>query len=127
MALHGTFDVEKENPGRGSAGSGTHPLSPSAPPAVGVTPMLQGFAIDWAPPPSPIPIEGYRVYRRDDEGEAKSVGHATANVHSFFDVNVEPRHAYSYFVTAINFLGEGPPSEVVVGAIPDQGLTGSSG
>lgn len=128
MALQRRFDGQEENPGPSARSSRPpHRLSPSAPPTIRIAPMLHGFAIDWTTPDSPIPIAGYRVYRRDGEGDPRPLGYAAANACSFFDLDVEVGQSYSYFVAAINFLGEGPPSEDVVGKVAEHGLTGSSG
>lgn len=118
MALHGRFSGRKEKPGRRSQSErSSGRLAPSAPPTIDIAPILHGFTIVWSPADSPIPIAGYRVYRRDGERLPTLVGSPAPDVRSFIDLDVEVDRCYSYFVTAVNFLGEGLPSEEVMGKV----------
>ena len=74
-------------------------------------PQIQRPAIDlsWEPDLEPR-IAGYRVYRRDLDGDAPSCvaasRHRSVPVAAYRDLSVVPGHRYSYRVTAVRHGGQ---------------------
>ena len=89
-------------------------------------PQIQRPAIDlsWEPDLEPR-IAGYRVYRRDLDGDAPAVwlrlNAGPVPVAAYRDLSVVPGHRYSYRVTAVDMAGnESAPSSEVVETAPAQ-------
>ncbi len=89
-------------------------------------PQIQRPAIDlsWEPDLEPR-IAGYRVYRRDLDGDAPAVwlrlNTGPVPVAAYRDLSVVPGHRYSYRVTAVDMAGnESAPSSEVVETAPAQ-------
>ena len=82
-------------------------------------------ALDWEPPLDygDAEILRYIVYRGSSLDEMEEVGRTSYRWSdwnlwwpaptSYSDVDIEDGKAYCYYVTAVNGLGEGPPSDII--------------
>jgi hypothetical protein len=89
-------------------------------------PPIQKLAIDlsWEPDMEPR-VAGYRVYRRELDGEAASawrqLGSGLVPVAAYRDLSVVAGHRYAYRVTAVSEAGnESAPSSEVTDVAPTQ-------
>ena len=101
------------------------PVGPPAAPAVTVQPHLSKVTLTWTVPANGgSPITRYTVYRGPTSTfvGATAVSPASLAATTYDDTSVAPGTGYSYWVTATNGLGEGPPSAAqpgVAGATVD--------
>lgn len=98
-------------------------LRAAAPTGVEVRAASGGVEMRWDGPASPIPVTGYKVYRRTSHGPAEVVATIAARRQRFTDTRVPPEEAFLYSVAALNPAGEGPRSAEVAVLIPP-GLVG---
>jgi uncharacterized repeat protein (TIGR01451 family) len=84
---------------------------PGAPVLDSATPGGGGVTLNWSPPGSTggSALLGYRIHRRVSGGP-KALLTVVGPVTSFVDTSVAPGMTYDYELTALNPLGEGPPS-----------------
>jgi len=87
------------------------PASPAASVATGKT----GITLSWKAPTSTggSPVTAYRVYRGTAAGAGTFLVSVAAGTTSFTDTAVTKKVNYFYRVTAVNVVGEGPPSAEV--------------
>ncbi|MBU1937652.1 fibronectin type III domain-containing protein [bacterium] len=85
---------------------------PQAPSHLGAVSVMEvGVSLTWQ---DNTPYENYFVIRRSDEGAGYvSVSTLGVNVEGYLDQSVFEAHQYSYFVTAVNTVGESDSSNVV--------------
>jgi len=90
---------------------------PTAPIDLTITPYPDWIHLQWEPPidDGGAQIEIYNVYRKDSSASFELIAGTTQTDHE--DHNTEPNVEYSYFVSAVNTIGEGPGSEIVFGSI----------
>ena len=104
-----------------------HDIFPPATPA-GLTGLYTAGAVEliWTANSEPD-LAGYNVYRRDESGPAPGTGpaapqklnHEFVGTPIFRDTSIEPRHKYSYRVTAVDLAkNESPPSAEVEVEVP---------
>lgn len=88
-------------------------LLPDRPPQVTAVRERAGIFISWGKPPSPLPVVGYRIYRRREMETPQLLTTRQAGADSYLDQNVTPGTAYYYSVTAVSSSGEGVGSSEV--------------
>src|SRR5438034_305768 len=90
------------------------PSVPGAPRNLVATPGNGTMTLTWSPPPWDVrsPITGYTVYRGTNSGN-RSFSVLLGNVTTYTDTGLANGQRYYYVVTAINAIGEGPPSSEV--------------
>jgi hypothetical protein len=95
------------------------PSLPGAPTLVSAVPAKVGVALQWTPPASDggAAIASYRVYR--GSGGAQPTPIATLGVvGTYTDLDVVPGTTYTYQVSAVNSVGEGPLSNSLSATAP---------
>ena len=106
-------------------------VTASAQPAVttaGRFSLAGAVQVTWLPNDPDEDVTEYRVYRAQDySGEFNRIG--TAEAPAFTDGDVEEGEAYVYYVTAVNEVGESPPSDEASAEVPVdcEALEGSDG
>jgi fibronectin type 3 domain-containing protein len=77
-------------------------------------PMDSGVHLAWLRPTDTggKPITNYKIYRGTSSGDRSTVTTA-GNVTSYTDLGLQNGQQYYYVVTAVNEIGEGPPSNEV--------------
>jgi fibronectin type 3 domain-containing protein len=87
------------------------PSVPDAPRSLVATPGNGTITLTWSPPSSDgrSPITGYTVYRGTNSGN-RSFSVPLGNVSTYTDTGLSNGQRYYYVVTAVNAIGEGPPS-----------------
>jgi fibronectin type 3 domain-containing protein len=82
------------------------PAAPTVAPANG-----KGVNVSWSAPASNggSPVTGYRIYRGAGSGTMTPLT-TLGNVTSYKDTSTSRGATYYYAVSAINTVGEGPPS-----------------
>src|SRR5437773_7235764 len=90
------------------------PSVPDAPQNLVATPGNGTMTLTWSPPPWDVrsPVTGYTVYRGTNSGN-RSFFVPLGNVTTYTDTGLANGQRYYYVVTAINAIGEGPPSSEV--------------
>ncbi len=90
------------------------PSVPDAPRNLVATPGNGTISLTWSPPPWDVrsPITGYTVYRGTNSGN-RSFPIPLGNVTTYTDTGLANGQRYYYVVTAVNAIGEGPPSSEV--------------
>src|SRR5205809_931795 len=90
------------------------PSVPGAPRNLVATPGNGTMTLTWSPPPWDVrsPITGYTVYRGTNSGN-RSFSVLLGNVTTYTDTGLTNGQRYYYVVTAVNAIGEGPPSSEV--------------
>ncbi len=90
------------------------PSVPDAPRNLVATPGNGTISLTWSPPPWDVrsPITGYTVYRGTNSGN-RSFSITLGNVTTYTDTGLANGQRYYYVVTAVNAIGEGPPSSEV--------------
>lgn len=88
---------------------------PSAPQNLVGAKLSNGIRLTWAPPASTggSQLTAYLIYRSTTSGAQIFVDEVPASELTFTDASVERRTQYYYVVTAMNGIGEGPPSNEV--------------
>ena len=89
------------------------PTAPTAPLDLQVNPAVSSIAVSWAPPSDNggLPL-GYRIYRWT-ASEPEAIISENPRNKSFNDTAVVVGVTYHYYVSAVNVVGEGPPSATV--------------
>jgi fibronectin type 3 domain-containing protein len=84
---------------------------PEAPRSLRAEPRDRAVQLTWEPPANDggKPVTNYRIYRGITSGDRSTVTTVGA-VTSYTDVALNNSQRYYYVVTAINEIGEGPPS-----------------
>jgi FG-GAP-like repeat/Fibronectin type III domain len=102
-----------------SAAARGKPHVPGAPTLVSATPATVGISLQWTAPSSDggSSLTGYRVYRSTGGSGATPIV-TLGLVDTYTDVDVEPGIAYTYQVSAINSVGEGPLSNGISATAP---------
>ncbi|MDQ3879496.1 MAG: N-acetylmuramoyl-L-alanine amidase [Chloroflexota bacterium] len=92
--------------------SGTQATVPGAPTLSANRPTTgHGIALTWTVPPSGgSPITGYRIYRRTGSGSETLLKAVTATTTRYQDGATKRGTSYTYRVSAVNAVGEGPRS-----------------
>src|SRR5437867_403019 len=90
------------------------PSVPDAPQNLVATPGNGTMTLTWSPPPWDVrsPVTGYTVYRGTNSGN-RSFFVPLGNVTTYTDTGLANGQRDYYVVTAINAIGEGPPSSEV--------------
>src|SRR5207302_530844 len=90
------------------------PSVPDAPRNLVATPGNGTMTLTWSPPSSDggSPITGYTLYRGTNSGN-RSFPVPLGNVTTYTDTGLTNGQRYYYVVTAVNAIGEGPPSSEV--------------
>ncbi len=90
------------------------PSVPDAPRNLVATPGNGTMTLTWSPPSSDggSPITGYTLYRGTNSGN-RSFPVSLGNVTTYTDTGLTNGQRYYYVVTAVNAIGEGPPSSEV--------------
>lgn len=88
---------------------------PSAPLSLTARKAADGIRLAWSAPASTggSAITAYRVHRSGVAGAETFLAQVSAGQLSFIDASVARRTTYFYVVTAVNSVGEGPPSNEV--------------
>lgn len=105
---------------------GPPPFLPLAPRKLNCSTNALSVNLRWDAPffNGTWPVIGYRIYRAV-EYEQRELIAELGNVRTYTDVNVEPGTFYHYSISAVNYIGEGPPTDRVLVTIP--AITGSNG
>ena len=105
---------ESEPSNQASAMPVAGPSVPDAPRNLVATPGNGTISLTWSPPPWDVrsPITGYTVYRGTNSGN-RSFSITLGNVTTYTDTGLANGQRYYYVVTAVNAIGEGPPSTEV--------------
>lgn len=85
-------------------------LLPDRPARVSAVAEPAGILVSWGEPSSPLPLLGYRIYRRDERESPQLLTSREQDAHAYLDQNVTPGAAYYYSVTAVSSSGEGARS-----------------
>src|SRR5438552_2355486 len=90
------------------------PSAPGAPRNLVATPGNGTMTLTWSRPSSDgrSPITGYTIYRGTNSGN-RSFAVPLGNVTTYMDTGLTNGQRYYYVVTAVNAIGEGPPSSEV--------------
>jgi len=90
------------------------PSVPDAPRNLVATPGNRTMTLTWSPPSfdGMSSITGYTVYRGTNSGN-RSFSVPLGNVTTYMDTGLTNGQRYYYVVTAVNAMGEGPPSSEV--------------
>src|SRR5439155_1707476 len=102
---------------RSNDASGTPTSSqtvPAPPRQLNATPGDAQITLTWLAPSSDgrSPITGYTIYRGTNSGN-RSFAVPLGNVTTYMDTGLTNGQRYYYVVTAVNAIGEGPPSSEV--------------
>jgi VCBS repeat-containing protein len=95
------------------------PVEPSLPKAPAVTANLIGNKnrVTWSTPDhSGSPVTSYKLYRRAGTGAFNLL--ALVNANSYDDTGIAAGTEYSYRVTAVNAIGEGPYCGMATAVVP---------
>jgi hypothetical protein len=89
--------------------------APSAPQSVTASVGGPGITIRWSAPASNggAIVSGFRLYRRTPTGSVSVVANPSPTTFSYLDKNLAKKTAYTYWLTAVNVLGEGARSNEV--------------
>jgi hypothetical protein len=99
--------IARQTTGKGLYAAFDPQVSIPAAPAVQAT-QTNGVHLTWSTPDDHgTPITGYHIYRRAAGGVYEQIMGVDASTHSFDD-NPPAGAVYSYRVTAVNAMGEGP-------------------
>lgn len=86
--------------------------------ATGPTAVL----VTWSRPEDHgSPISGYRIYRSTNGGAPTLLASVGADTTSYLDTTIDSSSAYTYSVTAVNGIGEGPSCGAVAPVCSDGG------
>lgn len=87
---------------------------PSAPRDLGALPRLSSIELAWNDPSDTggLPIQSFRIYRGVSSGGETFIASVDGNTHKYVDSSVST-YLYFYYVTAVNSVGEGSPSNEV--------------
>ena len=107
-AVAGSAQTTDTNPTTTTVGVPTVPGAPTLTSAVG---SAKSISLTWSAPSSNggSPITGFEIYRSDGNGTRPLLA-AVGLVDSYQDAAVTPGTKYSYWVSAVNSVGEGPLS-----------------
>ena len=88
---------------------------PSAPQNLVGAKLVNGIRLTWAAPESTggSQLTWYLIHRSTTSGAATFLDRVLASELTFTDLSVQRRTQYYYVVTAMNGIGEGPPSNEV--------------
>lgn len=118
------YRVSAENSlGEGDATVPLNVTSPRLPDPPGGLETVQGpgageVTLDWQPPGDDggIAVDAYHVYRTDADGTTTRAG--TTNETGFVDGGLADDTTYTYTVSTVNDVGEGPVADPVAGQTP---------
>jgi hypothetical protein len=70
----------------------------------------EGVNITWHYPSNTGsgPILGYKIFRKNDQGQQEMMHVTSGNVTYFLDGNLAPNETYYYAISAFNVVGDGP-------------------
>lgn len=87
---------------------------PSAPRDLGALSRLASIELAWNDPSDTggLPIQSFRIYRGVSSGGETFIASVDGNTHKYVDSSVSTS-LYFYYVTAVNSVGEGSPSNEV--------------
>ena len=90
--------------------------APSAPQGVSASVGGPGITVRWSAPASNggAAVSGYRLYRRTPTGTVSPIAALSPATFSYLDKNLAKKTVYTYWLTAVNVLGEGARSNEVI-------------
>jgi hypothetical protein len=86
--------------------------TPSPPRDLIASPKLSAVELMWSDPSEGIPLSNFKIYRGDSPGSESYIASVDGNTHEYVDSTVSTS-LYYYYVTAVNPVGESPPSNEV--------------
>lgn len=96
-------------------------LLPDRPSQLTASSKRAGVFISWRQPESPLPVVGYRIYRRRGREAPELLTTRDPGDHSYLDQNVSPGTSYYYSVAAVSASGEGEKSPEARATVGEQG------